>query len=410
MDKHRKALELAGHAGCILLKNGAEIFRVQETMTRILCAYGVTDNNVYVISNGIFATEGEGTEHALSLVRHVPLGGVNLSRIDAVNAISREICEGRWTTDEAEALLTRAETLTPEKPLTHVFACALGAASFCYLFGGSLLDSAAAFPIGLLLQIYLFAAQKRRSGFMPYIWGSGLVTLLSGLLSALLSRAQRVVGGHRRHCADGAGRDVHHIHPRVFQRRLSLRRDPLHLRRADCRVHRAGRVRRRHAAGLHGRDCAVTGQVLAAFLGVLSFAVLFHAPRRSYLACAVCGAVAWGCYLLAAPLGLFLATTLAAIALTLLSRMLSIAMKMPSTVFIVTGIFPLVPGAGIYHTAYALVSRNMEAFTLRGMQTLALAGAIALGILIGMGFPKLLVELGGHALEKLPLCHREARP
>ena len=117
MDKHRKALELAGHAGCILLKNGAEIFRVQETMTRILCAYGVTDNNVYVISNGIFATEGEGTEHALSLVRHVPLGGVNLSRIDAVNTISREICEGRWTTDEAEALLIRAETLTPEKPV-----------------------------------------------------------------------------------------------------------------------------------------------------------------------------------------------------------------------------------------------------------------------------------------------------
>ena len=152
------------------------------------------------------------------------------------------------------------------------------------------------------------------------------------------------------------------------------------------------------------------GQVLSAFLGVFSFAILFHAPRRSYLACAVCGAVAWGCYLLAAPLGLFLATTLAAIALTLLSRMLSIAMKMPSTVFIVTGIFPLVPGAGIYHTAYALVSRNMEAFTLRGMQTLALAGAIALGILIGMGFPKLLVELGGHALEKLLPSSREARP
>ena len=103
MDKHRKALKLAGHAGCILLKNGAEIFRVQETMTRILDAYGATDNNVYVISNGIFATEGEGTEHALSLVRHVPLGGVNLSRIDAVNAISREICEGQWTIDEAES-------------------------------------------------------------------------------------------------------------------------------------------------------------------------------------------------------------------------------------------------------------------------------------------------------------------
>ena len=152
------------------------------------------------------------------------------------------------------------------------------------------------------------------------------------------------------------------------------------------------------------------GQVLSAFLGVFSFASLFHAPRRSCLACAVCGAVAWGCYLRAAPMGLLLATTLAAIVLTLLSRMLSIALKMPSTVFIVTGIFPLVPGAGIYHTAYALVSRNMEAFTLRGMQTRALAGAIALGILIGMGFPKLLVELGGRAMAKPLSSHRQAHP
>lgn len=198
MDKHRKALELAGHAGCILLKNGAEIFRVQETMIRILCAYGVSDHNVYVISNGIFATEGEGTDHALSLVRHVPLGGVNLSRIDAVNAVSREICAGKWSMDEAEAALTRVETLTPERPITHIFACALGAASFCYLFGGSLLDSVAAFPIGFLLQIYLFAAQKRHSAFMPYIWGSVLVTLLSGLLAACfpaLNASWVVIGG-----------------------------------------------------------------------------------------------------------------------------------------------------------------------------------------------------------------------
>ena len=198
MDEHRKALELAGHAGCILLKNGAEIFRVQETMTRILAAYGVADHNVYVISNGIFATEGEGTEHALSLVRHVPLGGVNLSRIDAVNGISREICDGRLTLDDAEAALCRAETLVPERPMTHVFACALGSASFCYLFGGALLDSVAAFPIGFLLQLYLFAAQKRHSGFMPYIWGSILVTLLSELLAAVfptLSASWVVIGG-----------------------------------------------------------------------------------------------------------------------------------------------------------------------------------------------------------------------
>ena len=122
--------------------------------------------------------------------------------------------------------------------------------------------------------------------------------------------------------------------------------------------------------------------VFSAFLGVFSFAILFHAPRRSYLACALCGAVAWASYLLAESLGLFLATTLAAIVLTLLSRMLSVAMKMPSTVFIVTGIFPLVPGAGIYHTMEYCIQGNTGAFITEGLHTLAMAGALAIGILV----------------------------
>ena len=186
MTDNRKVLELAGHAGCILLKNGAEIFRVQETMTHILGAFGITDSNVYVISNGIFATVNEHSEDALSLVRHVPLGGVNLSRIDAVNQVSRSICAGHLDADQAEALLLQAETLMPEKPIVHVLACGLGAAGFCYLFGGSLADSIAAFPIGMVLQLFLFASQKHHSYFVPFIWGSGIVTLLSGVAALLL--------------------------------------------------------------------------------------------------------------------------------------------------------------------------------------------------------------------------------
>ena len=186
MTDNRKVLELAGHAGCILLKNGAEIFRVQETMTHILGAFGITDSNVYVISNGIFATVNENSEDALSLVRHVPLGGVNLSRIDAVNQVSRSICAGHLDADQAEELLLQAETLTPEKPIVHVLACGLGAAGFCYLFGGSLADSIAAFPIGMVLQLFLFASQKHHSYFVPFIWGSGIVTLLSGVAALLL--------------------------------------------------------------------------------------------------------------------------------------------------------------------------------------------------------------------------------
>ena len=143
-------------------------------------------------------------------------------------------------------------------------------------------------------------------------------------------------------------------------------------------------------------------QILSAVLGVLAFAVLFHAPRRSYVACAICGGFSWGMFLAFTALGPseFLASTLALIALTLLARILSVALMMPATVFIVTGIFPIVPGAGIYYTAYSLIVSDMALFQQKGMETLVLAGAIAIGILLGMGLPRAIRRVCGRFLRR----------
>lgn len=144
-------------------------------------------------------------------------------------------------------------------------------------------------------------------------------------------------------------------------------------------------------------------QILSATVGVLAFAILFHAPRRSYGFCALCGGFAWGVFLALSALGWseFMASTGAVLALTLLSRTLSVAMKLPATVFIVTGIFPIVPGAGIYYTAYGLITGDMALFQARGMETLLLAGAIAIGILVGASIPRKLPICLGRGLEKL---------
>jgi len=178
-----RALALAGRAGCLLLQSGAEIFRVQETMTRMLNALGVTDSNVYVISNGIFATVNEGAKDALSMVRHVPLGSVNLARIDLANRISRAVCDGGMTADEAERELDRAEQFVPERKMTHVLCSGIGAGAFAILFGGSMMDGAAAFAAGVLLQMFLFSVKSK--GFLPYVVGSFLVTVVSALAAAL---------------------------------------------------------------------------------------------------------------------------------------------------------------------------------------------------------------------------------
>ena len=177
MNDCQKVLDLAVLAGELLLKNGAEIFRVQETMLRILSHYGVEESNVYVISNGIFASVNESRPDRCSAVRHVPLGQMHLGHIDAVNKISREITAGELTVEEASEKLKQS-VCRLEPPWLLIFACGLGSGAFGYLFGGSLADSAAAFFIGCLLQVFLNISNRMNmSKFISYILGAALVTM-----------------------------------------------------------------------------------------------------------------------------------------------------------------------------------------------------------------------------------------
>jgi hypothetical protein len=88
----KEILTLAVETGDALLRNGAEVYRVEDTVLHILKAYEITDCDVYVLSNGIFASANENKEDACSMIRHVPLGSTHLGRIAALNQLSREIC------------------------------------------------------------------------------------------------------------------------------------------------------------------------------------------------------------------------------------------------------------------------------------------------------------------------------
>ena len=89
----KEILTLAVEIGDCMLRNGAEIYRVEDTVVHILSSYEVEEFDVYVLSNGIFASANENKEDACSIVRHVPLGAVNLAKISALNQLARDICD-----------------------------------------------------------------------------------------------------------------------------------------------------------------------------------------------------------------------------------------------------------------------------------------------------------------------------
>ena len=85
MADTKDILTLAVEVGDQMLRNGGEIYRIEDTVIHILEAFEIEDFDVYVLSNGIFASANETREDSCSIVRHVPLGSVNLAKICTLN-------------------------------------------------------------------------------------------------------------------------------------------------------------------------------------------------------------------------------------------------------------------------------------------------------------------------------------
>ena len=130
-------------------------------------------------------------------------------------------------------------------------------------------------------------------------------------------------------------------------------------------------------------------QFCVAMVATICFSLAFQVPRRHFLACGITGAVGWVVYFIATAAGLSVpaATLVAALPLTGVSRFFSITRRAPVTLFLLCGIFPLVPGAGIYYTAYYLLNNEQLLFASKGVETLKTAVALAMGIAIVCSIP-----------------------
>ena len=117
----KEILSLAVETGDALLRNGAEVYRVEDTVMHILKAYEIEEYDVYVLSNGIFASANENKDDACSMIRHVPLGQTHLGRIAALNQLSREICSHECSLKDAWTRLDECKAIPTCSKWTEVF-------------------------------------------------------------------------------------------------------------------------------------------------------------------------------------------------------------------------------------------------------------------------------------------------
>ena len=125
-------------------------------------------------------------------------------------------------------------------------------------------------------------------------------------------------------------------------------------------------------------------QSAAAFLAIFGFSIILDVPKKFLLYAGAAGGVCWFVYLLALQAGrsLIMAAFLSSLVVSILSHIFARVLKAPVTVFLVAGILPTVPGAGMYRAVYYIIADDRARSSYYLLQTLEIAGVIALAIFI----------------------------
>ena len=126
------------------------------------------------------------------------------------------------------------------------------------------------------------------------------------------------------------------------------------------------------------------GEFIFAFLGTLGFTFIFNVPLRHIPVASFVGGAGWVVFQIADAMGcgVAIACFFGACTVGLTSDIASKVCKEAATIFVIPGVLPLVPGAGTYYTMLAVIEGNLDQAASKGIETLAMAGAIALGLLV----------------------------
>jgi uncharacterized membrane protein YjjP (DUF1212 family) len=152
-------LHLSTYAGRIMLENGAEAYRVEETMNKISESFGIDVPDSYSTPTVIIASASHKGE-TKSVVVRISKRSVNLEKIHKVNDLARNIKQNNYTAREFKEELEKIEKEKGYSNNITILFSAFGAFGFVFLFGGSVRDAIAAFIIGLIVKYFDIKGNK----------------------------------------------------------------------------------------------------------------------------------------------------------------------------------------------------------------------------------------------------------
>lgn len=400
-------MELCTQLGYHLAMNGAETFRVEDSINRIMAAYSI-ESEVFATTNNLIVSIETETGKPMTLMRRIGFHGNNLDGVEQFNALSRRICTEKPDPTIASQWLQATLASLNYYPFPIVIlANMLGAAGYALFFGGSWLDFIyALFCGGLVGIINHFLSKLKVNPFFSTMFNAFMVAFFSYSLGAwgLIPNANSVIIGTFMILLPGliftnAMRDIIYGDTNSGINRIMQ----VILIAVACGLGTG--FAWSFSGTLWGTIISAADityplwmQCIVASFGCIGFTILFNVHGKGSGLCILGAALTCGVYGITVALtnndilGYFIATVFTAIYSEIMARL----RKCPAISYLIVSLFPLIPGASIYYTTMEIIEGNVSGFAVLGAHTVAIAGALAVGILVVSTFFRLLTVLLHH--------------
>lgn len=390
---YQHLLDITTQLGYELAMNGAETYRVEETITRICAAYGM-EAEVFAIPNCLTVSLETPQHKSLTRVRRIGHHGTDMDFIERYNQLSRRICAEKPEITVAEQWLKQAKKDHKQFPFwVYILGNIMVASGFVFSYNGGTTDTICAalcgFAAGL---IGFFMAKLKVNIFFSTIasaFAMGLIAYTAetlGLLvntdGVIISSLMLLVPGL---LFTNALRDIIYGDTNSGINRI-------------VQVLLIG-VAIALGTGSSGNILSAfhTSQIIntpmhhsillestATFFACCGFMIVFNIHGKGGFLCALGGALTWALFRICDQIwiGSMLSYFIATFFASAYSEVIARVRKCPAISYLVISVIPLLPGAGVYRTTYAIMKGNMADFSSHAIETVAIAGAMAVGILI----------------------------
>ena len=374
-------LEIILKAGKILLSSGAEISRTEDTMNYIARAMNFKDLEAYVSNRGIFATAKKDDNTEITRIYNVPEVDINLSKIESVNALSRRITQKSITIEEVINELEKINTMPDYSIFWRLVAYTIGASGFSYAIGSSITDSIIAGIIGLILGVYMCTIKRiLNSDVLITILGSILIALLGNLFIhfELGSNLSVILLGAMIDIVPGVPfvNAIREYSQNNYNTGITLMMGAL----LTCISMAVGvavvqsllfntQMIPLYTSNLDTNSLtSMFMRSIMAGIGTTAFAILFRVAKQHFIDCTILGFISWFLFLTLSSLqsNVMLSIFISGFIIAIASRILAVKRKCPAIVFLMTSLFPLLPGLSFYRSIY---------YMLMGQETIAISFA-----------------------------------